>query len=144
MGHYGTARRLRLRRRALDELDALGDVALEAGVASLKQFLLIVVCGSDDVEGLLGTLGPQLDRDAEEVAAGELRDFGAALHAWQVHERRLHDACLALHGSNHLLGEAEACICHAERCGTCAVLGFDDFVAAELHTCWIWLDRLRE
>jgi len=43
--------------RVLDELDALGDVATKALVASLEKLLLVVVCAADDVDGLLGTAG---------------------------------------------------------------------------------------
>lgn len=45
-----------LRRRVLDELNTLGDVALEAVVAGLKQLLLVVVRAADNVDGLLGTV----------------------------------------------------------------------------------------
>jgi hypothetical protein len=46
-----------LLRWALDELDALGDVAAQALVSSLKQLLLVVVCRCNDVVGLLGAVG---------------------------------------------------------------------------------------
>ena len=46
-----------LRRGVLDELDTLGDVALEALVAGLEQLLLVVVCAADNVDRLLGTVG---------------------------------------------------------------------------------------
>ena len=46
-----------LGRRSLGELDTLADVALEAGVASLEELLLVVVGGGDSVVGLGGTIG---------------------------------------------------------------------------------------
>ena len=38
------------------KLNALGNIALEAVVASLKEFLLMVISTTDDVDGLLGTV----------------------------------------------------------------------------------------
>ena len=43
--------------RALDEFDTLGNVALEAFVASLEELLLMVVGTADDVDGLFGAVG---------------------------------------------------------------------------------------
>lgn len=44
-------------RRVLDEFNALGDVALETLVASLKQLLLMVISAADNINGLLSTGG---------------------------------------------------------------------------------------
>lgn len=44
-----------LRGRVLDKFDALGDVALEAVIASLEELLLVVVGAADDVDSLLST-----------------------------------------------------------------------------------------
>ena len=46
-----------LGRGVLDELNALGDVALEAVVGGLEQLLLVVVSTADNVNRLLGTVG---------------------------------------------------------------------------------------
>lgn len=46
-----------LRRRALDKLNTLGDVATQALVAGLEESLLVLVRTADDVDGLLGTTG---------------------------------------------------------------------------------------
>ena len=46
-------RRTPLLRWVLDELDALGDVAAQTLVASLKQLLLVVISRGDDIERLL-------------------------------------------------------------------------------------------
>lgn len=42
-------------RRALDKLDALGDVALEAIIGDLEKLLLVVIGAADNVNGLLST-----------------------------------------------------------------------------------------
>jgi hypothetical protein len=43
--------------RVQDELDTLGDVALEIRVASLEELLLVFVGAADDIDGLLSTAG---------------------------------------------------------------------------------------
>lgn len=72
--------------RTLDELDTLRDIARETLVASLEQLLLVVVGFRDDVEDLLGSVGPEFDRDGKEIAAGELLDLWATFDTWEVDE----------------------------------------------------------
>lgn len=91
---------------ALDELDTLADVALEASVTSLEQLLLVCVGAWDDVDGLLDTVWAELDWNGEELAASLLLDLGSALDTWKVDKGRLDDARLALGSLDELLGEA--------------------------------------
>ena len=44
-----------LLRRVLDELDALVNVLLQAGIGSLKKLLLVVVGAADNIDGLLNS-----------------------------------------------------------------------------------------
>ena len=92
--------------RVLGELDALRDVALQAVVASLEQLLLVVVGAADDIDGLLGTAGAELDGDGEEVTASLLGDGLAARNTGQVDVAGLDEALLALGGPNDLVGES--------------------------------------
>ena len=95
-----------LGRRVLGELDALGDVALQAVVASLKQLLLVVVGAADDIDGLLGTAGTELDGHGEEVRAGDLSDSITTLNSRKVDKAGLDKALLALGGPDDLIGES--------------------------------------
>lgn len=90
---------------------------------------------TEDIDGFDGALRAQLDGHGEVVAARLLLDGVAAVDARQVHEGRLHDARLALDGLHHALCEPEARVRHAQRGGAGAVLGLDDFIAAELDAC---------
>ena len=49
-----------LLRWVLNELDALGNVALQPGVSGLEELLLVVVGAADDIDGFLGTAGLQI------------------------------------------------------------------------------------
>jgi len=93
-------------RRVLGELDALGDVALQAVVASLEQLLLVVVGAADNVNGLLRTAGAKLDGHGEEVGAGGLCDGIATLNTGEVDKTGLDEALLALGGPDDLVGES--------------------------------------
>jgi len=95
-----------LLRRVLDKLDALLDVALETLVAGLEQLLFVLVGVLDDINGLLGTAGTELDGDGEVLAAGDLLDLVTAVDAREVDERGLDDAGFAVEGFDELLGEA--------------------------------------
>jgi hypothetical protein len=75
---------------------------------------------------LLDTIGAQLNVGRKVLDA-------LVLVQWAVHERRLNDVLLALRGLEQRLSEARASHGHGERCGSRAVLGLDDLVAAELH-----------
>lgn len=124
-----------LGRRVLDELDTLADVTTKALVALGQELLLVVVGGGNDVDGLLGTLGAELDGDGEEVTASLLLDSVTAVDAGKVDECRLANGRLALDGLEHVLGEAEASVGHGEGCRTGTVLGLDDLITTELDTC---------
>ena len=123
---------LLLGRRKLGELNTLGNVALEAGVASLEKLLLSSVGRSDNVLSLLDTILAELDGDGEVVEASLLSDGVATGDTRDVDERRLDDAGLALGGLDDLLGKAEAGVGHGEGGGSGTVLGLDDLVATEL------------
>lgn len=94
-------------RRVGNELNTLGDVTAQTLVASLEELLLVVVCGSNDVVCLLGTGWAEFDGDGEEVATGELLNFGTAVDTGEVDEGGLDDAGLALGGADDFLGESE-------------------------------------
>ena len=98
-------------RRVLGELDALGDVALQAVVASLEQLLLVLVGAADDVNGLLGTAGAKLDGHGEEIGAGSLSDGITTLDTREVDEAGLDEALLALGGPDDLVGESVEVSC---------------------------------
>lgn len=95
-----------LLRRVADELNALLNVALKVLVAGLEELLLGVVRLGDDVDGLLGTVGTELDGHGEELNAGGLDDGITALDTREVDERGLDNTLLALGGLQQLLGEA--------------------------------------
>ena len=118
--------------RVLDELNTLADVASQALVALCQKLLLVVVGRRNDIDGLLGTLGAELDGYGEEVTAVFLLDGVAAVHAGEVDECGLRDGRLALDGLEKVLGETEAGVGHGEGCGTGTVLGLDDLVTTEL------------
>lgn len=120
--------------RVGDELNTLGDVTLEAIVASLEELLLVLVGRANGVVGLLRALRAKLDRDGEEVEAGLLGNGITTGDTRKVDEGRLDDASLALVSLEELLGEAEASVGHGEGGGSGAVLGLDDLVATELNT----------
>jgi hypothetical protein len=75
---------------------------------------------------LLHAIGAQLDIGREVLHA-------LVLVQRAIHERRLDDVLLALRRLEQALGEAGARHGHGEGGGARAVLGLDDFVAAELH-----------
>jgi hypothetical protein len=108
--------------RVLDELDTLGDVALETSVACLEELLLVVVGAADYINGLLSTTGldgtsvcdqnqdrvssyAKLDGNGEEVCSSDLRNGFTARHTGKVDKAGLDDALLALKGLDDLLGE---------------------------------------
>jgi len=128
-----------LGRRVLDELNTLADVASQTLVALCQKLLLVVVGRRNDIDGLLGTLGAELDGDGEEVAAGLLLDGITALNTGEVDECGLGDAALALDGLEEVLGEAVAGVGHGEGCGTGAILGLDDLITTKLDA-WEKLD----
>jgi len=123
-----------LGRRVGDELDALGDVALEALVASLEELLLVLVGRANGVVGLLRALRAKLDRDGEVVKASLLGNGITTGNTGEVDESRLNDAGLALVSLEELLGETEASVSHGKSGGSGAVLGLDDLVTTELDT----------
>lgn len=123
-----------LGRRVGNEVDALLDVALEAGVAGLEELLLVIVDRADGVVSLLGTLRAELDRDGEVLKASGLLDGLTARDTGKVDEGRLDNAALALVSLEELLGEAEASVGHGEGGGSGTVLGLDDLVTTELDT----------
>jgi hypothetical protein len=125
-------KRLLLGRGVLGELNTLGDVALEALVASLEKLLLGGVGGADHVVSLLDAILAELDRDGEVLEAGLLCDGITTGNTREVDESGLDNAGLALGGLDDLLGEAEAGVGHGEGGGSGTVLGLDDLVAAEL------------
>jgi hypothetical protein len=116
-----------LGRGVLDELNTLGNVALEAVVASLEQLLLVLVGAADNINGPLGTTGlvstlamtilriamcstyAKLDGDGEELGASGLGDGITALNTGKVDEAGLDNTLLALGGLDDLLGEAARC-----------------------------------
>lgn len=98
-------------RRVLGELDALGDVALQAVVASLEQLLLVVVGAADDVNGLLGTAGAKLNGDGEEVGASGLSNGITTLDTWEIDKAGLDQALLALGGPDDLVGKSMEVSC---------------------------------
>jgi hypothetical protein len=98
-------------RRVLGELDALGDVALQAVVASLEKLLLVVVGTADNVDSLLGTAGAKLDGNRKEVGASGLSDGVTTLDTGKVDKAGLDEALLALGGSNNLVGESVEVSC---------------------------------
>jgi hypothetical protein len=100
-----------LGRRVLGEVDALGDVAFQAVVASLEQLLLVVVDAADDVDGLLSTAGAKLDWNGEEVGAGGLSDGITTLDTREVDKAGLDEALLALGGPDDLVGETSKVSC---------------------------------
>lgn len=121
-----------LLRRVLHKLHALLDIPLQALIRLDEQLLLVLIRRRDDVLRLEGTVLAELDRHGEVLETGLLGDSVTAGHTGQVHERGLDDAGLALGGADDFLGEAEARVRHREGSGAGAVLGLDDFVAAEL------------
>jgi len=120
--------------RVGDELDTLGDVALEALVASLEELLLVLVGRTNGVVGLLCALRAKLDRDGEVVKASLLGDSITTGDTGKVDESGLNDASLALVSLEELLGEAEASVGHGEGGGSGTILGLDDLVTTELNT----------
>lgn len=120
--------------RVGDELNTLGDVALEALVASLEELLLVLVGRANGVVGLLCTLGAKLDRNGEVVEASLLGDGIATGDTGKVDESGLNDTGLALVGLEELLGEAETSVGHGEGGGSGTILGLDDLVTTELNT----------
>jgi hypothetical protein len=100
-----------LGRRVLGELNALGNVALEAVVAGLEELLLVVVGAADDIDGLLGTAGAKLDGNREELGASGLCNSIAALNTGKVHEAGLDKTLFALGGPDDLVGESTDVSC---------------------------------
>src|SRR5690349_936982 len=98
-------------RRVLGELDALGDVALQAVVASLEQLLLVVVGTADDVDGLLGTARAKLNGNGEEVGASGLSNGITTLDTREVDKAGLDKALLALGGPDDLVGKSMEVSC---------------------------------
>jgi hypothetical protein len=123
-----------LGRRVGDELDTLGDVALEALVASLEELLLVLVGRANGVVGLLCALRAELDGNGEVVEASLLGDGITTGDTREVDESGLNNAGLALVSLEELLGEAEASVSHGEGGGSGTVLGLDDLVTTELNT----------
>lgn len=123
-----------LGRRVLDELDTLADVTTKAFVALGQELLLVVVGGGNDVDGLLGTLGAELNGDGEEVTASLLLDGVTAVDTGKVDECGLANGRFALNSLEHVLGEAEASVGHGESCRTGTVLGLDNLITTELDT----------
>ena len=121
-----------LGRRVGDELDTLGDVALEALVAGLEELLLVLVGRANGVVGLLCALRAKLNGNGEVVKASLLGDLVTAGNTGKVDESGLNDTSLALVRLEKLLGEAEASVGHGEGGGSGTVLGLDDLVATEL------------
>jgi hypothetical protein len=119
--------------RVDDELDTLGDVALEVFVASLQEALLELIGRTNDVVGLLGTLGTELDRNGEVVKTSLLGDGITTGNTVEVDESGLNDASLALLSLEELLSEAEASVGHGEGGGSGTVLGLDNLITTELH-----------
>lgn len=92
--------------RVLGELNALGDVALEAIVAGLEKLLLVVIGTADDIDSLLGTTGAKLDGDGEELSASGLSNGVTALDTGKVDKTGLDETLLALGGPDNLVGES--------------------------------------
>lgn len=136
-------------RGILGELNALGDVALQAVVASLEQLLLVLVGAADNVNSLLGSAGAKLDGNGEELGAGSLSNSITTLDTREVDEAGLDEALLALGGPDDLVGESRgvswvnsrinisslpvASVGHGESSGTGTILGLDDLVTTELN-----------
>lgn len=99
--------------RVGDELNTLGDVALQTVVAGLEQLLLVVVCAADNVDRLLCTAGAKLNGYGEEVGAGGLCDGVTTVNTGQVDEAGLDNALLALGGLDDLLGESNSALARA-------------------------------
>lgn len=140
-GQYGAnvkfkrSRQNSLGRRVLDKLDTLADVTAQTLITLDQELLLVVVGAGNDIDGLLGSLGAELDRDGEEIAAGFLLDGVTAVDAGEVDECGFGDAGLALDCLEELFGETESGVGHGEGCGAGAVLGLDDLVTTELDAC---------
>jgi len=137
--------------RVGDELNTLGDVALQTVVAGLEQLLLVVVCAADNVDRLLCTAGAKLNGYGEEVGAGGLCDGVTTVNTGQVDEAGLDNALLALGGLDDLLGESNSALArawnitqldipvssvgHGESGWASTLLGLDNLVTTELDTC---------
>jgi hypothetical protein len=128
-------RRHSLGRRVLDKLNTLANVTSQTLITLCQKLLLVVIGRRNDIDGLLGAFGAELDGDREEITTSFLLDGFTAVDAGQVDECGFGDGGLALDGLEQLLGEAEAGVGHREGCGAGAVLGLDDFVTAELDAC---------
>ena len=115
---------------ALNEVDSLLDISLEALCASLEEFLLLLGDACEDVDGFLGTSRLYIqvskiqkiekceitERDSttyskfngrrEEVDTGFLGDSITARNTGQVDERRFDDSLLTLDSFEHGFGES--------------------------------------
>jgi hypothetical protein len=107
-----------------NELDALGDVALELADGNVDELLLVLGDLADLVD-LLNTVGAELNVGGEEVDALILEERG-------LDEGRLDHTLLALSGLEEGLGEAGTSHGHGESGRASTVLGLDDLVTTEL------------
>jgi len=116
----------------VDEVNALLNVALQTLDSSFEQRLLLIGEVTQDVDGLLSTVGAKLNGNREELNAGLLSNLLAARNARQVDVAGLNKALGALGGLEKLLGKAVASIGHGQSSGASAVLSLDDLITTEL------------
>lgn len=97
-----------------NEVDTLGDVALQTVVASLEKLLFMVVDLADKINGLFSTADAELDRHREEFSASGLGDDIATLDARKVNEAGFNDALLTLGRPDDLLGKTVSSVGHGK------------------------------
>lgn len=108
----------------LDELDTLGNVALEVAQSSIQQLLLIGSKLTNWVNGL-DTFWAQLDLGGEELNT-------LVLEQRAVDESGLDDTLLALSGLQQALSEASTSHSHGKGSRASAILGLDDLITTIL------------
>jgi hypothetical protein len=116
----------------MGKLDTLLDVALEALDSLGQETLLLLGNALQGVDGLLGTVGAELNGDGEEIAASLLSNSLTTGNTGQVDVAGLYEALLASSGLENLLCEAETSVGHGEGGRASTVLGLHDLVTTEL------------
>jgi len=134
---------------ALGELDTLADVAFETLDGCLDEFLLVLICTAENVDGLLCTGCTKLDWDGEEIAASLLSNGITTRNTWQIDECWLDDTALALVCPKNTFGESryvrwwdskqevfrpETSVGHGKSSGTCTILCLDNLVTTKLNS----------